>query len=119
MQIKRTALAAIVIAAAAAPNASAMVAGGAGTKPAAQPTAELAHDSTRFTEELARRNALRNRELPQAESAPVVPLVHTAATGFDWSSALIGATVPLALLMAGLLARPALTRRRTRTSALA
>jgi hypothetical protein len=119
MQIKRTALAAIVIAAAAAPNASAMVADGTGTSPAAPHTAQPAHDSTRFTDELALRKALRNRELPQAESAPVVPLVHTAADGFDWSSAVIGATVPLALLLAGLLARPAFTRRRTRTSALA
>jgi hypothetical protein len=119
MQIKRTALAAIVIAAAAAPNASAMVADGAGNKPAAQHTAVPAHDSTRFTEELALRKALRNREVPQAESAPVVPLVRPDADGFDWSSALIGATVPLALLLAGVAARPALTRRRTRTSALA
>jgi hypothetical protein len=119
MQIMRTALAAIVIAAAAAPNASAMVADGVNTRPAAQHTAKPAHEATRFTDELALRKALRNRELPQAESAPVVPLVHTAAEGFDWSSALIGATVPLALLLAGLLARPALARRRTRTSALA
>jgi hypothetical protein len=119
MLIKRTALAAIVIAAAAAPNASAMVAGGTGDKPAAQHTAGPAHDSTAFTEELALREALRNRELSQAESAPVVPLVRPDADGFDWPSALIGATVPLALLLAGVAARPALTRRRTRTSALA
>ena len=119
MQLQRTALAAIVIATAAAPNASAMVADGTGTKPAAQPTAEPASTSTRFTEERALRKALRNRELVQAESAPVVPLVRADAEGFDWSSALIGATVPLALLLAGLLARPAFTRRRTRTSALA
>jgi len=119
MQIKRTALAAIVIAAAAAPNASAMVAGGAGTKPAAQHTAEPAHDSTRFTDELTLRNSLRGREWPQAESAPVVTLVRPDANGFDWSSALIGATVPLALLLAGVIARPALTHRRTRTSAVA
>lgn len=119
MQIKRTALAAIVIAAAAAPNAPAMVAGGAGNTTAAQPTAEAAPDSTRFTEELALRKALRNRQLPQAESAPVVPLVRPSADGFDLSSALIGATVPFALLLAGAAARPALTRRRTRTSALA
>jgi hypothetical protein len=62
MQIKRTALAAIIIAAAAALNASAMVAGGAGTKPAAQQTAEPAHDSTRFTEELALRRALAGQD---------------------------------------------------------
>src|SRR5918998_1020250 len=49
MQIKRTALAAIVIAAAAAPNASAMVADGTGDKPAAQHTAKSAQNSTRFT----------------------------------------------------------------------
>ena len=115
MQIKRTALAAIVIAAAAAPNASAMVADGTGTKPAAQQSAEPAHDSTRFAEMLALRNSLRGREWPQGASAPVVPLVHPDADGLDWSSALIGATVPLGLLLAGVLARPALTRRRTRT----
>jgi hypothetical protein len=119
MQIKRTTLAAIVIAAAAAPNASAMVADGTGNKPAAQHAAVPANDSTRFTEELALREALRNRELPQADSAPVVPLVRPSEVGFDWSSALIGATVPLALLLAGAAARPALARRRTRTSALA
>ena len=123
MQIKRTALAAMVIVAAAAPNASAMVADGPGTKPAAQPTAQptaqSAHHSTRFTDELALRKVLRDRELPPAGSAPVVPIVQTAAGGFDWSSALIGATVPLALLLAGVLARPALAHRRTRTSALA
>jgi hypothetical protein len=119
MQFKRTALAAIVIAAAAAPNASAMVPVDIGTQPAAQHTAEPAHDATRFTDEQALRNSLRGRERPQPESAPVVPLVHPAADGFDWSSALIGATVPFALLLAGVLARPALTRRRTRRSALA
>jgi hypothetical protein len=118
MQIKRTALTAMVIAAAAAPNASAMVADGTGTKPAAQPTAEPARYSTRFTDELALRKADRYRELRRAGSAPAVPLVQTAADGFDWSSALIGATVPLALLLAGVLARPALTHRRSRTSAL-
>jgi hypothetical protein len=48
-----------------------------------------------------------------------VPLVHPDSDGFDWSSALIGATVPFALLLAGVLARPALTRRRARTSAVA
>src|SRR5918997_2256417 len=103
MKIRPPPPAAIVIAAAAAPNASAMVADGTGTSPAAPHTAQPAHDSTRFTDELALRKALRNRELPQAESAPVVPLVHTAADGFDWSSAVIGATVPLALLLARLL----------------
>ncbi len=119
MQIKRTALVAMVIAATAAPNASAMVADGPGIKPAPQPTAEAAHRSTRFTDELALRKAVRNRALQRAESAPIVPLMQTAADGFDWSSALIGATVPLALLLAGVIARPALTHRRTRTSAVA
>ena len=48
MQIKRTALAAIVIVAAAAPNASAMVPFDGGTQPVAQHTAEPARDSARF-----------------------------------------------------------------------
>ena len=57
-------------------------------------------------------------EAGQAESAPVVSLVSSGRESFNWSSALIRATAPLALLLAGL-ARPALTRHRTRTSALA
>jgi hypothetical protein len=112
MQITRTAIAAIVIAGAAAPNASAMVPDGTGDKPAVQHATRSLGDSTRFSEELALREALRNRELPQRERATFVPLVRSDAGGFDWSSALIGATVPLALLLAGAAARPALTRRR-------
>jgi hypothetical protein len=119
MQPTRTALAAIIIAAAAAPNASAMVAADAGNTPAAQHTAEPARASTRLADELALRKALRNRELPQAESAPIVGLVRPETDGFDWSSALIGASVPFALLLAGGAVRPALARRRSRTSALA
>jgi hypothetical protein len=119
MQMKRTVLAAIVIAAGAAPNASAMVADGTGTKPAAPPIAASGDSSTRFTDERALGKAERNRELRRAASAPVVPLVQTAAGGFDLSSALIGATVPLMLLLTGVLARPALTHRRARTSAVA
>ena len=119
MQIKRTALAAIVITAAAAPNASAMVAGGTGTKSVTGSTAEPAGDSSRWAEEIALRKALRYRELIQSPEAPVVPLVRSDPGGLDWSSALIGATVPFALLLAGVAARPALTRRRGRTSAAA
>jgi hypothetical protein len=119
MQIKRTALAAIVIVAAAAPNASAMVPVDRGTDPVGQHKVEPGQKSTRFAEMLALRNSLRGREWPQAQSAPVVTLVRSDGDGFDWSSALIGATAPLALLLTGVLARPALTRRRTRTSALA
>jgi hypothetical protein len=119
MQIKRTALAAIVIAATAAPTASAMVAVDVDARPAAQHRAAPAQDSTRFEELLALRKALSGRELPQADSAPVVPIVRSPAEGFDWSSALIGAAVPLALILAGVLARPALARRRTGRSALA
>jgi|SRR5215207_2833962 len=72
LQTKRTALAAIIIAAAAAPNASAMVADGTGTKPAAQLTAETSHRSTGFTDELVLGKASRSRELQRAASAPVV-----------------------------------------------
>ena len=119
MQIKRTALAAIVIVAAAAPNASAMIPVDRGTDPVAQHTIEPGQESTRFAEMLALRNSLRDREWPQAQSAPVATLVRSGSEGFDWSSALIGAAAPLALLLTGVLARPALTHRRTRTSALA
>lgn len=119
MQIKRTALAAIVIVAAAAPNASAMIPVDDGSQPVAQRTAEPAGDSTRFTDELALRDSRRGRDWTQAARAPVVTLVDPDANGFDWSSALIGATVPFALLLAGALARPAVARRRTRASAVA
>jgi hypothetical protein len=119
MQIKRTVLAAIVIVAAAAPNASAMIPRHAAIKPVGQHKGEPGKQSTRFAEMLALRNSLRGREWPQAQSAPVVTLVRSGGEGFDWSSALIGAAAPLVLLLTGVLARPALTRRRTRTSALA
>ena len=119
MQIKRTALAAIVIAAAAATNASAMPAIDHVIMPGVQQHTVEPAQSSSPAEMLALRNALRGREWPQARSAPIVPLVHSGGHSFDWSSALIGATVPLALLMAGVLARPAIRHRRTRRSALA
>jgi hypothetical protein len=119
MQFKRTALTAIVIAAAAAPNASAMPIRDAGTVPAKQHTIKPAHNSSRFEEMAALRRALQDREWPQAQSAPVAPLVRDAGDGFHWRSALIGAAVPLALLLAVVAARPAVTRRRSRVRALA
>jgi predicted component of type VI protein secretion system len=119
MQIKRTALTAIVIAAAAAPNAPAMPARDPGTVPAKQHTIKPAHDSSRFEEMAALRRYLRDREVTQAQSAPVAPLVRDAGDGFHWRSALIGAAVPLTLLLAAVAARPAVTRRRSRVRALA
>jgi hypothetical protein len=119
MQFKRTALTAIVIAAAAAPNASAMPIRDPGTVPAKQHTIKPAHDSSRFEQEIALRRVLRDREWAEAESAPVAPLVRDAGDGFHWRSALIGAAVPLTLLLAALAARPAVTRRRSRMRALA
>ena len=119
MQFKRTALTAIVIAAAIAPNAPAMPARDPGTVPVKQHTITPAHASSRFEDEAALRRSLRHRKWRQAESAPVAPLVRDAGDGLHWRSALIGATVPLMLLLAVLAVRPAVTRRRSRTRALA
>jgi hypothetical protein len=111
MQFKHTALTAIVIAAAAAPNASAMPIRDPGTVQAEQHAITTAHDSSRFEDMAALRRSLREREWPRAQTAPVA-LVRDAGDGFDWRSALIGAAVPLALLLAAFAARPAVTRRR-------
>jgi hypothetical protein len=119
MQFKRTALTAIVIAAAAAPNASAMPIHDPGTAPAKQHTIKPAQHSTRFEEMAALRRSLQDREWPQAQSAPAAPLVRDAGDGFHWRSALIGAAVPLTLLLAGSAAWPAITRRRSRVRAVA
>jgi hypothetical protein len=119
MLFKRTALTAIVIAAAAAPNASAMPIRDPGTMPAKQHTIKPAHDSSRFEEMAALRRSLQERDWAQARSVPVAPLVRDAGDGFHWRSALIGAAVSLTLLLAVLAARPAVTRRRSRMSALA
>lgn len=52
------------------------------------------------------------------ETAPVVTIVRPQKTGFDWSSGLIGASVPLVLLAGGALGAPAVARRRNRRTAL-
>ena len=70
MQLKRTALTAIVIAVAAAPNTPAMPIRDPGTVPAKQHTIEPTQSLTRFEEEAALRRALREREWPPAQSAP-------------------------------------------------
>ena len=119
MQFKRTALTAIVIAAAAAPNASAMPIRDPGTVPAKQHTTEPALDSSRFEEMAALRRSLKDRAWAQAQNAPVTQLVRDASDGFDLRDALIGAAAPLTLLLAALAARPAVTRRRSRIKALA
>ena len=45
-----------------------------------------------------------------ADDAPVVHIVRSSSHGFDWASAVIGASVPLALLALDLLVRPAITQ---------
>ena len=42
-----------------------------------------------------------------------------AGDGFHWRSALIGAAVPLTLLLAAMAARPVISRRRSRVRTLA
>jgi hypothetical protein len=117
MKFKHTALTAIVIAAAAAPNAPAMPIRDPGTVPAKQHTTEPA--SSRFEEMAALRRSLQERDWAQVRTVPVAPLVRDAGDGFHWRSALIGAALPLTLLLAALAARPAVTRRRSRMRALA
>jgi hypothetical protein len=114
MQVKRTIAAALVIAATATPAASARVAMEPGTTSVKQHRVEAPRDSSRFAEMAVLRDAIRNRQLQQAENAPVRALVRSDGDGFDWTSAAIGATVPVALLLLGLLARPAVSRRRSR-----
>ena len=117
MLLTRTALTAIVIAAAAAPNASAMPIRDPGAAPAKQHTIRPAQSSTRFEEMASLRRALREREWPPAQRAPVVTLTTDAGDGFHWRSALIGAALPVMLLLAAMVVRPAISRRRSRLGA--
>ena len=119
MQLKRIALTAVVIAAAATPNASAMPIRDPGTLPAKPYTNEPTQNSTRFEEMAALRRSLRDREWPPARSVPVMTVAPDAGDGFHWRSALIGAAVPLTLLLAAMAARPAIAYRRRRVRALA
>jgi len=119
MQLKRTAVTAIVIAVAVAPNAPAMPVRDPGTLSAEPHNIKPTQHSTRFEEMASLRRALREREWTPAQSTPVVTVAPDADDGFDWRSALIGAVVSLALFLAAMAARPAITRRRDRTSALA
>lgn len=119
MQVKRTSALALVIAAAAAPAASAMPAIEPGPGAVQQHRVDAPRDSRRFEEMAALDKASRNRAFQQAENAPVTALVRPEGGGFDWTSAAIGATVPLALLLLDLLARPAVSRRRSRLAGVA
>jgi hypothetical protein len=119
MQVKRTIAAALVIAATATPAASARVAMEPGTTAVKQHRVEAPRHSSRFAEMAVLRDAIRNRQLQQAENAPVKALVPADGDRFDWTSAVIGATVPLALLLLDLLARPAFSRRRSRLAGVA
>jgi opacity protein-like surface antigen len=107
MQIKRIFVAAAAVAVMAAPSASASVA----VDPVAAP-AEQSAPVPRHAEMAAHHEAISTRSWQQAENAPVVGLVRSQPDGFDWVSALIGGSVPLALL----LARPAVSRRRARVA---
>jgi hypothetical protein len=89
VRFTRSALVAAAVVAAAAPTASA--------RPVQEPRVSTAAD----------------------EPAPVVTLVRPQSTGFDWSSGLIGASVPLVLLVGGAVGAPAVARRRNRPTGLA
>jgi len=119
MQVKRTSALALVIAAAAAPAASAMPAIEHGAAAVKQHRVDAPRDSRRFEEMAALDKASRNRAFQQAQNAPVTALVRPEGGSFDWTSAAIGATVPLALLLLDLLARPAVSRRRSRLAGVA
>lgn len=119
LQVKRTTAVALVIAAAATPAASAGVTDPPVTGSAQQHGLAAPPEISRFDEMVALDKASRNRALQRAENAPVKALVRSDGDGFDWTSAAIGATVPLALLLLDLLARPAVTRRRSRLAGVA
>lgn len=119
LQVKRITAVALVIGAAAAPAASAGVTDPPGTGSVEQRRVEAPRGSSRFDEMVALDKASRNRALQQAENAPVRAIVRPQGGGFDWTSAAIGATVPLALLLLDLVARPAVSRRRNRLARVA
>ena len=119
MQVKRTTAVALVIAAAATPAASASVAMEPGTASVKQHRVEAARAGTRFADMATLHRAIRNRQWQQAKSAPVKTLVRSEGDGLDWASAAIGGTGSLALLLVGLLARPAVSRRRSRLAGVA
>ena len=97
MQIKRIAIAAVLVAVAALPSQAL----GAG-----RPQATAAPSN--FAEMAAHRAAISDRQWRQAENAPVVAIVRPQDHGFDWVSALVGATAMVALLLLGTIrsARP-------------
>ena len=119
MQVKRTIAAALVLAATATPAASASVAMEPGTTAVKQHRIEAPSESSRFAEMAVLRDAIRNRQLQQGDNAPVKAVVRADGDGFDWTSAAIGAAVPLALLLLGIVALPALSRRRARLAGVA
>ena len=113
MKIRRTLLAAAVIGSAAAPIAQAAPA----VDPVPATPAVQTVDTTRFAEMAAHREAIANRQWERAGNVPVVTLTRADDGGFDTPSAVLGGTVPLILLAAGLLGWPAISRRRNQRSA--
>jgi hypothetical protein len=91
MQIKRIAVAAVLVAAAAAVPSPTLGAD----------RAQATNAPSNFAEMAAHRAAISDRQWRQAENAPVVALVRPQDHGFDWISALLGATAMLALLLLG------------------
>ena len=88
MQIKRIAVAAVLVAAAALPS---QALGADGSHATVVPS--------NYAEMAAHRAAISDRQWRQAENAPVVALVRPEDDGFDLFSALVGATAMVALLL--------------------
>jgi hypothetical protein len=119
MQVKRTSAVALLIAAAVTPVASARVAIEPDIGSVKQHRVQGPQGGSRLAEMAAHREAISTRQWQLANDAPVRTLVRADAEGFDWTSAAIGATVPLALLLLDLFARRAVGRRRSRLAGMA
>ena len=113
MLIKRTTLAALAIAMAVTPAASAKVAVDPPSTTASQAAAQVSTDGSRYAEIAAQRETIANRHWQLAENRPVVALSAPVSDGFDWHAALVGGVTPIVLLVLALLARPVLRRRYT------
>ena len=85
----------------------------------ADPVPAAAANASRFEDELALRSAFEGRGWQLADRGQPVAITRATPEGFDWSSAVVGASTLLALLLLGLAAAPILRGRRKRSAAVA
>ena len=114
MQIKRTALVVLAIAAATAPSAQARVLADSPAPATAQTRVEVTPtDGSRYADIASHREQIANRHWEQAGNVPVFSLTRPVSDGFDWRSAIAGGLSALMLvLLFTLFLRPTLRPRR-------